>query len=330
MPDYRRRPLVLGARAMALVVAAILLAACGSPSPSAESDGRPTIVVTTSVMGDIVENLVGDGAAVEVVMPAGVDPHEFQLSAQQANTIRQADALVINGAGFEGSLVDSIDSAASDGVPVCVAIDGVDAVLIANGDHDHGDGDVDDDHGHDDEGTDPHFFTDPARTADAAEGLVDCLAAAVPSLQGQEFDAAAGSYVDQLRALDAELSAALETIPEDDRLLVTNHDVFGYFADRYGFEVIGVIIPGASTQVGVDARSLDTLASAMAEAEVSAVFADTSSPDDLAATLAAEVGDVEVVVLFSESLGGEDSGGATYIEMMRTNAERMVAALAGN
>jgi len=111
-------------------------------------------------------------------------------------------------------------------------------------------------------------------------------------------------------------------------VLVTNHEVFGYFAERYGFDVVGAIIPGGSTTDGASAAALAALAETIRDTGVTVIFADVSSSTDLAQTLADEVGDIEIVELYSESLGGAGSDGATYVEMIRANAERIAAALA--
>src|SRR5690606_12055858 len=115
----------------------------------------------------------------------------------------------------------------------------------------------------------------------------------------------------------------LAVVPPERRKLVTNHDVLAYFADRYGFEVIGAVIPTTTTQSAASAAQIDRLAAIVAAEGVPAVFTDTSSPDDLAATLADEVGDVAVVELYSESLGEPGSGADTYAGMVRTNAARI-------
>jgi zinc/manganese transport system substrate-binding protein len=158
----------------------------------------------------------------------------------------------------------------------------------------------------------------------AAAGLTDCIQEAVPALDTDEVRETADAYLAELEELDAEVEATLATIPEENRVLITNHEVFGYFADRHGFEVAGAIFP-RSTQAEADAEALAELAELLEAEGVPAVFVDTSAPDQLAEALAAEVGDVEVVALFSESLGPD--GGETYLEMMTTNARRIADAL---
>lgn len=289
---------------------AIALAACGDEGDAGDGDTAPTIVVTTSVLGDVVENLVGDAARVEVVVPAGVDPHEFAPSARQAATLREADVVVANGGGLEARLDDTLEGAAADGATVFEAMDHVDDPLT--------EGDT----------VDPHFFTDPARMATVAEALAATLAAEVPGLDDPGAEQRAAAYVDDLRALDAEVEATLAAVPPERRTLVTNHEVLGYFADRYGFAVVGAVIPATTTQAAASAGEIDALARTITETGVPAVFTDTSATGDLADALAEEVGDIEVVALHTESLGERGSGADTYAGMIHSNATRIAGALA--
>jgi zinc/manganese transport system substrate-binding protein len=299
--------------ALALPLLAPGLAACGDDGGAAvASGGGPRVVVTTNVLGDVVADLVGDQADVEVIMPPGSAPHEFQASPRQVASIREADALVSNGAGFEEGLGDPIDAAEEDGVPTFAAIDAVDTLQLEGGG-----------------ATDPHFFTDPARMATAAQAIGDFLVDEVPALDTPAFARQVRATVDELHALDAEVERTLSAVPADRRTLVTNHEVFGYFADRYGFDVVGAVIPAGTTQAEPSAEQLAELADTIEERGVPAIFVETSSPTRLADALAEEVGDVDVVELFSESLGDEGSGGETYAAMMRTNATRIADALAG-
>ncbi len=201
---------------LVLGLVALTAAACSSGDGSASD--APHVVVTTNILGDVVENLVGEAAVVEVVMPPNADPHDFAASAQQAASMREADALVVNGLGFEEGLVDTIEAAADDGVPVITATDAIDPIPFGDGD-------------------DPHLFTDPARMRAAAALIADQLGEAIPALATADGEARVTSYLDSLDALDQEVEDLVATVPAEDRLLVTNHDVFGYFADRYDFEV---------------------------------------------------------------------------------------------
>jgi zinc/manganese transport system substrate-binding protein len=316
----------------AVAAAGVLATACGDDGAAdAGSGGRPTIAVTTSILGDVVSEMTGDLATVEVVMPPNADPHEFQLSARDAAGLREADVVVANGGGFEAGLEETLHAAEEDGTVVVEAIDHVTTIRPAEEapaeEDEHADEEGEgDDHG--DEGVDAHFFNDPARMATAAEALADLLPAEVPALDTAAFRDQAAAYVAELRALDGEVEATLAVLPPERRKLVTNHDVFGYFADRYGFEVVGAVIPATTTQASASAADIDALAATITAEGVPAIFADTSSPEDLADTLAREVGgDVAVIALYSESLGEPGSGADTYAGMMRTNATRIADAL---
>lgn len=301
----------VGAAVAVVVLGALVLGACGDDGDPSGGDGS-RVVVTTSILGDVVERLVGDAVDVEVLMPPGQDPHDLAPSPRQVATMRDADVLVVNGAGFEVALADAIDAAAADGVRVVAAIDGVDTLPLPDG-------------GADD--VDPHFFTDPARMRAAAAHLAGALVEALPELDTPAVDARVADYLDELAALDREVASAVAAIPAERRLLVTNHEVLGYFADRYGFEVVGAIIPGGSTLAEPGAGDLDELSRQIESAGVPAIFAETSAPARLAEALAAEGAAVTVVELYSESLGEPGSGAASYVEMVRTNVQRIVAAL---
>lgn len=296
--------------------AALFVAGCGGDGGG--DDSRPSIVVTTSILGDVVEQLVGGDAEVIIVMPAGADPHDFQASARQANEMREADALVANGAGFEHGLEDVVEAARSDGVPTFEAIRVVDTIPLGGAaGADEGAGAVD-----------PHFFTDPDRMAAVVEELETFLAETVPALDTDALHEAGASYREELAALGAEIEDRLADVAPADRVLVTNHEVFSYFADRFGFEVVGVVVPGGGTGETGNARDLAALADVVRERGVPAIFVDASSPAELARTLAAEVGtDVDVVELYTESLGDGGSGADTYLGLMQTNAARIAEAL---
>ena len=294
----------VGAAGMALAVA-LGGSACGGGGTKAAGHSRPNVVVTTSILGDVVRNLVGDGADVEVVMPPGADPHAFAPSARQAEAMRAADVLVVNGLGFESALLDTIGAAEEDGVAVVTAADPID----------------------DGEDADPHFFSDPVLMGTAAEHLAGELAARVEGLDTPAYRSRVARYLAALEHLDRSVGEVLSGVPPERRILVTNHEVFGAFAERYGFVVLGTVIPAASTLAEPSASGLRDLATAIASAQVPAIFAETSSPARLAEALAAEGTDVEVVELYSESLGAPGSEGGTYLDMVRTNAERIAAAL---
>jgi len=337
-----------------LTVVSLALTGCSddNSSESSSSEERPVIVVTTNILGDVVANVVGDNFDVEVIMPSGADPHDFQASAKQVAKIMSADLLVVNGANFEEGMADVIEAAESDGVMILETIsfvtqldgdhegdddhddhEGDDDHDDHEGDDDHDDHEGDDDHddheGHDHGGIDPHFFTDPSRMAQVVEGLSKFLVANFPEIGEDSLESTANSYKKQLENLDAEVERTLFAIPPDSRVLVTNHAVFEYFAERYEFKVIGSIIPATSTLSSASAQQIASLADAIRSNQVTAIFADASSSDSLAKALAGEVDGVKIVSLFTESLGSTNSSGPTYIDMVRSNSEAIASALLG-
>ena len=281
---------------------ALVLGACGDDD-AAESalvgTGRPTVVVTTSLLADVVESFAGEQVDVIAIMPPGADPHVFQASARNRADMSQADVLVVSGAGFEEGLEDVIDAVSGE-VPTFVAADSA--------------------------GGDPHFFTDPVLVHQATEALAVFLAEQIDGIDAGALAAQAGDYLDELEQLDAEVAEILDAVQPAQRTMVTGHDVFGPFAARYGFGVVGTVIPGAGTGDSASAAELDALARLIERTGVLAIFTEDPGTANLAETVAAEVG-VPVVGLFAESLGPDGSGADSYLGMVRTNAERIAEAL---
>ncbi|MDN3445718.1 zinc ABC transporter substrate-binding protein AztC [Microbacterium sp. APC 3901] len=287
------------------------LAATGLAACSTASDSRPTIVVSTNILGDVVEELVGDQAQVVTLMKPDADPHSFEISAQEAATLRSADLLVSNGLGLEEGLQQHLDGAVD--VPAFVAGDVIEVLDYSEGDA---------------AGMpDSHFWTDPERMIDVVDAIGPVLAE-VDGIDVEALDATVEDYREKLRELDAEMVEAFATIPDERRALVTNHHVFGYLADRFDFEVVGAVIPGGTTLAAPSASDLADLVDAIEETGVPAIFAESSSPDRLVQALASEANvRVEVIELFTESLTAPDEGAPDYLTMMRVNTERITTGL---
>lgn len=308
-----------------LLVAALLVS-CGVDGPT-DADGRPQVVVTTTILGDVVANVVGDDARVEVLMPIGADPHDFQASSAQIGDLNRSDLVVANGLGLEEGLDDVLDGAADDGVRVFEVGPLLDPLGLAAGDEEHAEdaeheGEEDHDHGP----LDPHVWLDPLRMAEAARLIAGQLAEIEPDI---DWTARADRYAGELVATDRMISEQLSAIPEGNRRLVTNHESLGYLASRYDFEVVGVVIPGGSTLADPSSAHLAELVEVMRREALTVIFGETTQPEALAGVVAAELGEeVEVVELFTESLGSSGSGAETLIGMLKTNAELITEALA--
>lgn len=293
---------------LATAVAASVLTGC-----VATGDDRPVVVASTNILGDVVEELVGDEAQVLTLMRPGADPHSFEISAQEAARVRTADLVVSNGLGLEEGLQQHLNAARADGVSAFVAGEQIEVLDYATGDA---------------AGTpDPHFWTDPARMIDVVEALTPRLAA-LPGANAEAIEANAETYLADLAALDRDMVSAFTAIPADRRALVTNHHVFGYLAERFGFRVVGAAIPGGTTLAAPSASDLAELVAAIDENGVPAVFAESSSPDRLMRALAEEADThVDVIELYTESLTAEGGGAEDYLTMMRENTQRIVTGL---
>ena len=324
LPSRRRRPMLA---AGALGVAA-LLAACGGTDDGAgddgSTDGSPVVLATTSIWADVTSNVACGELDVATLIPAGTDAHEFEPSVQQADELRDADLVVANGLGLEEGLLDSLAAAGDDGVRVLEVGPELDPI---EGGHDHGHDEehADDEHADEDlaEGElDPHVWMDPDRVAAAVPLIATALEGldALP-VDGDELQACAEEYTAELEALSAEMDEQLSSLPDERRRLVTNHEALGYLDDRFDVEVIGTVIPSTSSLGEASVRDLDELAAEMQEQGVTRIFGEVTGSDDVADALAQRVGDdVEVVALFTESLGEDGSGANSYVEMMRSNA----------
>ena len=331
-----------------LAVLAMVLAACGTDSSSdgATDPDAITVVVSTTIWGDIVSNVVGDDANLEVLFPIGADAHDYQLSSAQVASMQEADLVVVNGLALEEGILDAIEGLEDDGANVLEVAGELDPIPFGESSHDHheeegereeeemaSDGSCDPEAGHDDhdeeghsEGScDPHVWMDPLRVAMAVELIAEELAAIDPEV---DWMANASEYAEELRSLDAEIIDQLGSIDEENRKMVTNHEAFGYFAERYDFEIVGTVIPGGSTLGDPSSAELAELVGIMTDEEINVIFAETVEPAALAEAVADEIGDeVDVVALFTESLGEDGSDAETYVDMLRTNSERIADAL---
>jgi len=300
------------------------LAVAVSASVAAQDQGseRPSVVVTTEVLGSIVGDLAGDVADVTVLMSGGVDPHSWQPSARDSQAIFEADFIVANGLDLEEGLVSVLAEAEAEGVPVFRATDHV-TIRASAGAEDPVGGDAEQagatamegEHPH--ETGDPHFWLDPLAMRDVVLALGPAMLEA-----GIDVTDRAGSLAAELEALNAELTGVLAAIPEERRQLVTGHGALGYFADRYGFRIVGTVVPGLSTSDEPSARDIAELIRVIREAGANAVFSDVGTPPSVAEAVAAETG-AQIVELRVAQLPASGS----YADLLREIAAAIANAL---
>ena len=306
-------------------------AACGDDDdgdPAAADDDTPTIVATTSIWADVTSNVACGGLAdVRTIISIGGDPHSYEPSLKDREVLEDAALIVTNGLALEESLDDTLDAAERSGATVFRFTDVIEPLPVDDGaDVDH---EEEDDDGNGDElghgGGDPHVWFDPSRVAAALPALRDALVDA--GLDAAALDDCVDAYRATLRDVDARVDAALAAVPDERRLLVTNHEALTYFAEHYDFEILGAVIPSSSTLAEASPAELQELADRIEETGVPAIFAETQHSSEAAAAIAAALTDVAVVTLHTDSLGPSGSGAETYVGLLETDARLIAEAL---
>ena len=289
---------------LSLVCLAGLLPACSTSEPA--ETARPNIVVTYSVLGSVVAELVGDAADVTTLIPDGQDPHDFQPSARDIEAINNADIVVSNGLDFEEGLEDVLASAIENGVNVYMVGENI---TVREPDKDHAE---DDSHAH--SAGDPHLWLSPLSFTEALPSLT----AAINTATGLSIDET--TAMNQLTQLDNEINDVIGSIPSC--VMVSGHDEMGYFADRYGCTVIGAIIPSFSTTSEATAKQIADLKVLATTNKVKAVFTGLGTPAEVSEQLASELG-IAAVSLSTHYL----NGAANYREFMLNLANQIAEAL---
>ena len=337
------------ALAIGLAAAALTFSACSAGGSASEAEGSnagPNIVASTTIWGDITSQIVacaGEGQ-VTTLMPVGADPHDYSPASDDIAEMVNADLVVINGLDLEEGLESAVESAQADGANVFAVAPELEPIPFADEAHnDEPEGETaagaaeeapgepeaeGEAHSEGDEhsGDDPHVWLDMTRAATGATLIGEQLTAATGNAA---FTECGTQVADDITATNAEVVALLDSVPADQRVLVTDHDAFGYFSKAYGYEVVGVVIPGGSTLGEPSSAELSALAATIQAEGVPAIFANTSNPSQLTDALAGEAGNVQVVPLYVGSIGDPGTPAASYQGMMRVNAERISSALKG-
>jgi zinc/manganese transport system substrate-binding protein/manganese/iron transport system substrate-binding protein len=296
----------------ALVVAStiVLVTGCGSggtsgPPESGTPDGALKVVATTTVFADMIRNVAGDRAVVDSIIPAGAGPEDYEPKPDDARKLADADLVVSNGVGLDDFLDDLIAAAGEDSTSRLVLSEGLETITV--------DGEEN-----------PHFWLDPSIVADHYVPAISAALVELDPAGADAFEASAAAYVEEVRGMDAANLASIETIPVENRKLVTFHDAFPYFAEHYGFELVGVIVENVGQEP--TASELATLVETVKEAGVRAVFSEAQFSPDLARTLADEAGVTQVVTtLYNDTVGPPPTD--TYLKMMEWNVNEIVKAL---
>ena len=305
-------PRARGLAAAGAFAAVLLVAGCGG---SGSDPGKVTVVATTTQIGDFVREVGGDAVDVHQILAPNTDPHDYEPRPDDVTTTADAKIVFTNGDELDAWMDKVIDDSGSDakvvdlGTNVPVKLPGESSGPEASR-------------------YDPHWWHDPRNAEEAVQQIATQLSTIDPADRAR-FQANATTYEAKLRALDAGITHCFDSIPATDRKLVTDHDAFNYFANRYGIQVVGAVIPSQTTQAQPNAQDLSNLADLVREEGVRAIFPESSLSPKLAEAIASQTGATADHTLYGDTLGPEGSSGDTYLKMEGANANSMVEGFTG-
>lgn len=291
-------------RVPSLLAVVLIAAACTTTHTSGAHPGQVTVVATTTQMQDLVRHVGGRDVHTVGILRPNVDPHDFEPTPSTAIALSGAKLVVESGVGLD-RWADGLVSNSVPGTPTWDA--SADLPL---------------------RGEDPHWWHDPALFERAATSLGERLAKLDPA-HAAAYRTRARRYVGEIRAMDDANRRLIATVPPARRLLVTNHDAFGYFAAHYGIRVVGSVIPSLSTEAQPSASDVADLIQRIRAQHVKAIFTESSLSPKLEEQIASEAGVKVYANLYGDTLGPAGSPGATYIGMERWNMQAMVAGFLG-
>jgi manganese/zinc/iron transport system substrate-binding protein len=303
---------------VAALALALMLALVGPVLPTSGQDGEPIVITTTTGMiADLAQNIGGERVAATSLMGPGVDPHLYKPSAGDIRALEDADIIFYNGLELEGRMTDILVKIAASGTPTVAVAENIPADVLREPPEFAGK-------------YDPHIWFDITLWQMAAQRVKDELAAFDPGSEAT-YQANLDAYLAELDELHAYVQSELQRIPEEQRVLITAHDAFGYFGDQYGIDVRG--LQGMSTATEATAGDIQGLAEFIAERQIPAIFVESSVPPATIEAVQAAVRDrgFDVAIggqLFSDAMGAAGTPEGTYLGMVRHNVDTIAGALA--
>ncbi|MCX6056321.1 MAG: zinc ABC transporter substrate-binding protein [Chloroflexi bacterium] len=293
----------------------IILVSCSVP---AKNESGIKVVASTTLVGDVVQQIGGNKISLTVLLPVGADPHNFEPRPQDAVAISEAQIIFLNGLELEHSLEPLITSNAKG--PVIEVSQGIEvlpfnetaAQAATSQSHDHATGD-------------PHTWMDPTLVKIWVANISSALSAADPD-NAEYYKSNSQLYETQLTELDAWIQIEVASIPAAHRKLVTDHESLGYFSHRYGFELVGLVVPSLSSSASPSAQELATLEDTILTQGVPAILVDTTVNPSLSQQVAKDT-NIKIISIYNGSLGDTESGVTSYIKFMRANVQAIVDGL---
>jgi ABC-type Zn uptake system ZnuABC Zn-binding protein ZnuA len=296
----------------------LLLRACNQRIVSPSSGDRLNVVATTNIVGDVVSQVGGDLIDMSVMLPVGSDPHSFDPTPQDVAKVADADVVFANGAGLEEFLEKMIETAGASDKVIYVST-GIDFLVTEN--HNDSDSANQDNHG----GIDPHTWTNPMNVMVWVANIENGLSELDP-LNAEVYAANTAIYSSKLQELDTWIREQVTQIPKENREIVTDHSLFGYYVNEYGFEQVATLIPGYSTLAEPSARDIATIEDVIINLNVKAIFVGKSINPTLARRVSEDTG-TQLVFIYTGSLSEPNGDAAAYIDYMRYNTTTFVEAL---
>ncbi len=316
-----------------LIFAGFLSACSGTPAMEEKQDAdKITVVVTTTFIRNVAENIAGDNVSITALLEPGQNPHSYQPSPKDMVAITEADLILANGFGLE-EFLDDLLAGSDTSAEVIVVSEGIDPLMAEAHDHDDPDEvhddeyegeDHDDDHLEGTMGLDPHVWFDPNNILIWVKNISLALTAVDPS-NAERYQEQAAKYSAELVDLDDWIGEQINVIPEENRELVTDHTSLGYLARQYGLEQIGAVIPALTTEAETSGMELAELIDTIREHQTKAIFVGVDFDPNLAQRVADETGVDLVPIYFGSLSDGEPAG--TYLSFMRFNMSAIVKAL---
>jgi ABC-type Zn uptake system ZnuABC Zn-binding protein ZnuA len=283
------------------------------------------VLAAETFLADVAQNVTGDRLAVTSLLPVGVDPHSFEPTPGDVRKVAASDVLIVNGAGFEaflGRLLENaggspLSSQAGGQRQVIEAAKGLTVRAPREGEVAQAGAPREDD---------PHFWLDPNHVVKYVENIRDGLSQADPG-GAAIYARNAETYVARLKELDRWIADQVQQIPPERRLLVTNHESLGYFADRYGFRIVGTIVPSVSTDASPSAQQVAQLIDHIKQTGAPAIFLETGANSQMARQIAQDTGVRVVADLYTHSTTDAEGPAPTYLDMMKYDTRAIVDAL---
>jgi len=290
-----------------LILFCTMMSSCANAG--VETEGVK-VLATESFLGDIAQNVAGTRLRVETLIPAGADPHEFEPAPADVVAITKSQVLIANGLGYEAWLSKTLENMDSQQL-VIIASEGLTPSTDISGENPDGD---------------PHMWMNPLNVIRYVENIRDGLTEADP--EGTKVYAQnAQDYITKLKDLDQWVKNEVSQIPQEKRLLVTNHDALGYFANTYGFKIVGAVIPSVTDQASPSAQEMAALIDTIKSSGAPAIFMDIKENSIVAEQIAAETGVRLINDIYVEGISGPDGPAPTYIDMIKHDVLQIVSVL---